>query len=73
MDFYINKHPIKNMIPPKEGSNEFGDIPEGTSFTICGIMSNAFELKPTKNLGDIVVFVEPKILDIGFTKTEYIE
>ena len=51
--FYVNKYPILNAVPTKEG--QWGALDVGTIFTITGISGPTFVLKPVKNIEGVML------------------
>ena len=76
MKFYINKYPIITLHQYNGEGNEV--LPEGLAFTIDGISSMGYTLKPVKKLkhekGKPVPLFEysPEMLRDAFTEVDYL-
>ena len=76
MKFYINKYPILIMQHYNEKESEY--MPTGLAFTILGVSSMGYNLKPVKeikykeNQTRPILDFSPEILKSAFTEVDYL-
>ncbi len=73
--FYVNKYPLKGAVQVVSStSSELQDLPEGTVFKVVSMDAYCLHLCPVnKKHTEVCIGVNPLLLEVGFTATEFID